>query len=52
MVKSGNISVDNSPMVNPKLPNFLRLTVASSKVNTRDMDFVINEIERIGKEIK
>ena len=37
MKKRGNVLIDNSPMANPRLPNFFRLVCASPKVRDEDM---------------
>ncbi|XP_057377339.1 cysteine sulfinic acid decarboxylase-like [Daphnia carinata] len=46
MIKKGSMMITYQPLRN--LPNFFRLVLQSSGVNTKDMEFFAEEIERLG----
>lgn len=50
--RRGKILVNHSPLSNPKIPNFFRLTIPSPKIIKEDVDFLFNEIHEIGKDLK
>ena len=39
------------PMPSQNLPNFLRMTVITQQVCKEDMDFILDEVERIGRDL-
>jgi len=53
MMESGTLMIGYQPLSTKGLPNFFRLTLSCFPQSTEeDMDFVINEIERLGQDIK
>nr|CAD7195665.1 unnamed protein product [Timema douglasi] len=49
MIKSGSMMVTYQPL--KKLPNFFRLVLQNSGLSHTDMDFFIDEFERLGKDL-
>jgi len=50
--KDGQILIDYAPLAGyPKLKKFFRVIVSSPKLSTADIDFIISEIDRHGKNI-
>lgn len=46
MVREGTMMISYQPL--PGLPNFLRMVTVSPSSNEADMDFVLDEVERLG----
>jgi len=51
MQRAGNMLVAYNPLVAWKLPNFFRIIFNSPRVHAEDLDFVLDEIDRLGKNI-
>jgi hypothetical protein len=51
MVESGNLLIQSQPLDDQKLPNFFRLILRSEMSDIEDMDFILQEIDRLGKDI-
>lgn len=52
MMESSTLMISYQPLSTKGLPNFFRLTLSCFPQSTKeDMDFVINEIERLGQNI-
>nr|CAD7449099.1 unnamed protein product [Timema bartmani] len=49
MIKSGSMMVTYQPL--KTLPNFFRLVLQNSGLSHTDMDFFIDEFERLGKDL-
>ncbi|XP_046402173.1 cysteine sulfinic acid decarboxylase-like [Ischnura elegans] len=49
MMKKGSLMVNYQPLRD--WPNFFRFVLQSSGTNQKDMDFVLNEIEQLGKDL-
>jgi len=49
MVKSGKMMITYTPLSDK--PNFFRMVTISPLSTERDMDFVLDEIERLGYEL-
>lgn len=49
--KHGKILICQTPLEVEGLPNFLRLVLKSPHLNNDDMDFLLYEVERLGKHI-
>merc|ERR1712173_134377 len=50
--KDGQILIDYAPLAGyPKLKKFFRVIVSSPKLSTADIDFIISEIDRHGRNI-
>ena len=49
--KDGSVLICQTPMDKHGIPNFLRLVLKSSKLDTHDMDYLLQEIDRLGKNI-
>ena len=49
MVKTGSMMVTYQPLRGH--PNFFRLVLQSSGVTTQDMDYIVNKIEELGKDL-
>ncbi len=52
LTRLGTLMVGYQPLKHKNLPNFFRMVVHCLPKSTRsDMDFVLDEIERVGKDI-
>lgn len=49
MVKKGTMMISYQPLEDH--PNFLRMVTVSTAAKPEDMDFVLDEIERLGVDI-
>lgn len=49
MMKEGTMMITYQPIND--LPNFFRLVLQNSSLNESDMDYFINEIERLGSDL-
>lgn len=49
--KHGSVLICQTPLEYGNIPNFLRLVLRSSKIDTSDMDYLLQEIDRLGKHI-
>jgi len=49
MIKAGSMMITYQPLRN--WPNFFRLVIQSSGVNTGDMEFFAQEIEKLGNDL-
>lgn len=49
MMKEGNMMITYQPLRNK--PNFFRLVMQNSALNQSDMQYFINEIERLGRDL-
>ena len=49
MALDGSMLIGYTPLGG--LPNFLRLVLANQKVRKEDMDFIVEEIERLGADL-
>ncbi|XP_041371959.1 glutamate decarboxylase 1-like [Gigantopelta aegis] len=50
MMESGTMMVQYQPL--GKLPNFFRVAISNPALTTRDLDFLLDEIECLGREIQ
>ena len=50
MVEAGTMMISYQPLGD--LPNFLRMVTVSPAATEADMDFVLNELERIGSDMQ
>lgn len=52
MVQEGTMMIGYQPLASKNLVNFFRLVNTSTPMTTNaDMDFVLDEIERLGKDL-
>jgi hypothetical protein len=52
MMESGSLMIGYQPLSTKELPNFFRLTLTCFPQPTKqDMDYIVNEIERLGQDI-
>ncbi|CAG2171825.1 unnamed protein product [Oppiella nova] len=52
MMDCGSLMIGYQPLSTKQLPNFFRLSITCfPESNTRDMDFILDEIETLGKDI-
>jgi hypothetical protein len=52
MMENGSLMISYQPLSTKGLPNFFRLTLTCFPQPTKeDMDYIINEIERLGQDI-
>ena len=49
MMERGSTMVGYQPL--GKIPNFFRMVISNPAVETADVDFLMDEIERLGEEI-
>ena len=49
MVAEGTMMMNYQPLQD--LPNFLRMTLTAPRATKEDMDFVLDEVERLGRDI-
>ena len=49
MVMDGSMLIGYTPLGNK--PNFLRVVFANQKVSKEDVDFIVDEIERLGRDL-
>jgi len=50
MVEKGSMMMNYQPL--NELPNFLRMTLTAPRATKEDMHFVLDEVERLGKDIE
>ena len=50
MVAAGSMMMTYHPLLDH--PNFLRMTLSNPQACPEDMDFVLDEVERLGKDIE
>ena len=52
MMESGSLMIGYQPLSTKNLPNFFRLSLTCfPEPNQQDMDFILDEIDRLGKDI-
>lgn len=51
MMKAGTLMIGYQPLSCKGYVNFFRLTVGNAKCNHSDMDFILDEIDRLGKDL-
>ena len=52
-MESGRLMIGYQPLTTKRLPNFFRLSLTCFPVLTKgDMDFILDDIERLGKDIE
>jgi hypothetical protein len=51
MVKKSSLLIQHQPLTEQNLPNFWRVTCKGEKTNLSDMDFYLDEIDRLGEDI-
>ncbi len=50
MVAKGSMMIGFQPL--GELPNFIRMTLAVPQATEEDMDFVLDEVERLGMDVQ
>ena len=51
MIEKGSMMICYQPLLGV-VPNFFRMTVVAPKATEEDMDFLLDEIERLGKDLE
>ena len=49
--QQGTMLIQHNPLAEHDLPNFLRLTLKGEKSTIEDMDYILEEIDRLGQDI-
>ncbi len=51
MVLEGTLMIGYQPMANKGWVNFFRIIISNPTIDNEDLDFVIKEIDRLGKQL-
>lgn len=51
MKEKGTLIIQHQPLEDHNLPNFFRATLKSEKTNLEDMDYILDTINELGKDI-
>jgi len=51
MQRKGSLLIQHNPLPEHDLPNFIRVTVKGEKTSMEDMEYILDEIDRIGNDI-